>query len=231
MLNKNAGAMKKKGVGRVEQQETQQGGSPNTPVRVSDPWVRFYLKLLTVIAIIAVLVALLLVDNPDAGGPTDEGNTLNDIRQLTISVYNFKQKFGILPPSKITLCGNSGLLQNKDPASYAYLNVFWPRLDWTGGSGPLDWSGTGQTDTLFVLEGDQCLVFFLGGIPSHDVNDPKLLRCEGFSLRHHSRPNEFGALESGLAWESSPSVPSSPNRSNKPCSRWLGLLIACWPMI
>jgi hypothetical protein len=40
----------------------------------------------------------------------------------------------------------------------------FPRLDW---SQVQDWNGNGELDKGgFILEGDQCLVFFLGGIPA-----------------------------------------------------------------
>src|SRR5262249_47384136 len=99
----------------------------------------------------------------------------NDIHQLKMALENFKNKFGDYPPSRILLSNNVNDYAN-DPQSLAILMQLWPRLDWTGQSGPIDWLGNDHTNqnrnrlanTIprpgVYLEGDQCLVFFLGGI-------------------------------------------------------------------
>ena len=64
-------------------------------------------ELLVVIAIIAVLAALLLT----AIGRVREGikrtTTTSDISQMEISIGKFKETFGVLPPSHITITANS----------------------------------------------------------------------------------------------------------------------------
>jgi len=59
-----------------------------------------------VIAIIAVLIALLTAGIMLLMGKGPELQTVNEIRQLEISVQNFKSKYGTLPPSRIKLCPN-----------------------------------------------------------------------------------------------------------------------------
>src|SRR5207247_2502159 len=68
--------------------------------------------------------------------------------------------------------------------SLAYLQRLWPQLTAPGAPWALinpatnqrynpsvpvpdfiDWNGNGNADGPVILEGDQCLVFFLGGIP------------------------------------------------------------------
>jgi prepilin-type N-terminal cleavage/methylation domain-containing protein len=148
-------------------------------------------EMLVVISIIVILVALLLVAVTQVIGGGYEVMTLNDLRQMTVAMDNFKAKFGVLPPSKIILIGNRALYEarsdnNTDMGrlyrdSYNYINALWPRIDWTTS---IDWSGAGLPSSVeFILEGDQCLVFFLGGIPFHDPANPTLTGCRGFSSK------------------------------------------------
>ena len=95
---------------------------------------------------------------------------------------NFKPKFGSYPPSRIQLCQarkpctptrTGGSL---DQVSLAYLNQMFPRMQWPAAG--VDWSNGVQTGfTSVILEGDECLVFFLGGLPT---NNPTV-GCLGFS--------------------------------------------------
>lgn len=127
------------------------------------------IELLVVIAIIGVLVGLavfgiipLLRKGPDL-------RDASDIQQLQTALQEFKNKFGVYPPSKIKLYSSrtgiapfSAYSTDTTPLaqeSLAYLNRIWPRLgDFSG----IKWNGTGL-QTGVILEGDQCLVFFLGG--------------------------------------------------------------------
>jgi prepilin-type N-terminal cleavage/methylation domain-containing protein len=156
-------------------------------MRPSSPRARLgftLVELLVVISIIAVLVALLLVAVTGVFNTGTEAITLNDLSQLTIGVDNFKAKFnGLLPPSKITLSHNQASM---DPTSVAYVNALWPRIEFNNDASPLDWAGTGLAggqlrNITYVLEGDQCLVFFLGGIPLLDPHNPTVKGCQGFS--------------------------------------------------
>jgi prepilin-type N-terminal cleavage/methylation domain-containing protein len=82
--------------------------------------------------------------------------------------------------------------------SVAFINQMFPRINWyssvppsgpnqwTASGGGIDWNGSGVKnvngvvgpDAPVLLEGDQCLVFFLGGIPSAGAGTPS---CNGFS--------------------------------------------------
>ncbi len=127
------------------------------------------IELLVVIAIIGILAAILLAGVIPALRRGPELKTTSDIRQMSGALDNFKGKYKFYPPSKITLCSD---VTKIDAVSLSYLGAFWPRLDW---SQKPDWSGTGST-AVFTLEGDQCVVFFLGGIP-----DPTTPGMRGFS--------------------------------------------------
>lgn len=109
-----------------------------------------------------------------------------ELTQIDIALTNFKGKYGIYPPSRIRLrnCtvtpGNPpvGIPYNLndpfDAHSVAYLRRIWPsiKLYTSAGEVPassiiwfVDNSGSASTPPdSYDLEGDQCLVFFLGGI-------------------------------------------------------------------
>lgn len=129
-------------------------------------------ELIVVIAIIAVLAGILVVALSGAWFTGRQAQNTHDIRQLEIAVQAFKTKYGIYPPSKIYLAPTRAAINTGDGSgeSLGYLTRIWPRLsatatiDWSGGAGYAGW-----------LDGDQCLVFFLGGIP--DQTTPG---CLGF---------------------------------------------------
>jgi prepilin-type N-terminal cleavage/methylation domain-containing protein len=127
------------------------------------------IELLVVIAIIGILAAILLVGVIPALRQGPRLKVVADIREMSGALDNFKAKWNVYPPSKITLCSD---VSKVDAVSITYLGAIWQRLDW---SQKPDWSGTGSS-AAFTLEGDQCLVFFLGGIP-----DPTTPGCRGFS--------------------------------------------------
>jgi prepilin-type N-terminal cleavage/methylation domain-containing protein len=138
------------------------------------------IELLVVITIIGILAALLLVAVVGVGSGGDTLKTASDIRQMSVGVNNFKSKYGVFPPSQITLSADVSKI---DPVSLSYLSAMWPRIDWSDPNNRLDWAGTGlsrkalfNASYTYHLDGDQCLVFFLAGIP--DQHTPG---CLGFS--------------------------------------------------
>ena len=107
----------------------------------------------------------------------------HDIGELASAINSFKNRFKVdYLPSRILLREdlnyavvnppmNAAQLLENDSAQF--LQRMWPRL-----RGPVDWSGDGVPNGPWLLEGDQCLVFFLGGIP---VSSGGVLGTEGFS--------------------------------------------------
>jgi hypothetical protein len=100
--------------------------------------------------------------------------TANEINQLGQALVNFKATYKLeYPPSRLWLSNN---LDDYNPAgdgqdalraqSLSYLRRMFPRIDWNNPDSPIDWSG-GRNPNFgpVILTGDQCLVFFLGGIP------------------------------------------------------------------
>jgi prepilin-type N-terminal cleavage/methylation domain-containing protein len=143
------------------------------------------IELLVVIAIIAILVGLTAAAVIQYLNKIPVINTTNDIQQLATALENFKTKFGFYPPSRIRLCSsqtmyaNAGVAGSLDQLSLAYLNQMFPRMVLAGA----DWSGGVQPGfSSVILEGDECLVFFLGGIPTNNPTPG----CLGFSTDPHS---------------------------------------------
>ncbi len=140
-------------------------------------------ELLVVIAIIAILVSLTAAAVMKLMGKGPEAQNRNDLNQLAIALGNFKAQFGAFPPSRCRICSRKNqYFQSGQPAtqdkidadSIQFLQMMFPRLGesnlWMNpnnngqnGNG-IDWGWGPQA--VVDLEGEQCLVFFLGGYPT-----------------------------------------------------------------
>ncbi|MSU80221.1 MAG: prepilin-type N-terminal cleavage/methylation domain-containing protein [Gemmataceae bacterium] len=134
-------------------------------------------EILVVIAIIAILAALVVGGVVSFMSKGPEIQTRNDLLQLSTALDKFYAKYKFYPPDQIKLCANySQYNVVADKASLAYIGTMWPNL---GQFTNVPWAGsTAIPATGIVLEGDQCLVFFLGGPPVGST--PGLMG--GFSL-------------------------------------------------
>lgn len=103
-------------------------------------------ELLVVIAIVAILAALVTAGVMKIMSVGPQVQTTNEIRQLALAVENFKQKYGVYPPSSFDVPPTG--------ANLNYARRIWPRVS---NFATLTWPTTGS------LQGDQCLVFFLQG--------------------------------------------------------------------
>jgi len=151
-------------------------------------------ELLVVILILAVLIALLL---PAINGAVRSARTTAvsaEINQLSQALASFKAKYGDYPPSRILLredgnyTGLTGVTTLVRPGditvgqlaqrSLAALRKYFPKVNLST-SGPVfpsgsaiwyDFNGNNVADPPYVLQGHECLVFFLGGIPLRDAS-------------------------------------------------------------
>jgi prepilin-type N-terminal cleavage/methylation domain-containing protein len=150
-------------------------------------------ELLAVIVILSLLVALLLPAIGSAIKSAKNATVSSEINMLAQALADFRSKFGDYPPSRILLIENgdysdkalgySGYtwqtpnstdINNGQLAqrSLSSMRKFFPRLQ-LGASGAVytatafpDFNGNGTMDGPKLLTGDECLVFFLGGMPS-----------------------------------------------------------------
>jgi hypothetical protein len=137
---------------------------------------------MVVILIISILSALLVVAVVKGIGVAKRTRNRTEITQLAQAVDMFKAFYKVdYIPSRLYLSetGNYGGIAAE---SQAYLLRLWPKL---GNS--VDWNGNGIAGEApaaggdFWLEGDQILVFFLGGIPARD-SVTNAISCTGFSM-------------------------------------------------
>jgi hypothetical protein len=165
--------------------------TPQQPARTGFTMI----ELIVVVFIIILLMSLVVAGVFKVIGRGTEVQTWNEISQLATGTTTFKQNLGVgYPPSKFFI---SNTRSDYDPVSpddgfnqlradsLQFLNrmfqgkLDWSKVDWTGGQG---FAG-GRTWT--ILEGDQCLVFFLGGIQKDGG-------CRGFSTSNSNPTQDAG---------------------------------------
>ncbi len=134
-------------------------------------------ELLVVILIIALLVSLTAAGVLKIMGQGPQLRTTNDITQLALGIQQFQNETGVnyIPSYFLLREDNEWNLSNPAEANCVnYLRrVFGKNINLTpvskGGTG-IDWNANGTIDSSklgpTVLEGEHCLVFFLGGIQS-----------------------------------------------------------------
>jgi len=153
-------------------------------------------ELLIVIVIIGVLVSLIGAGVSVALRKARTSSNRAEISQLETALEQFKLKFRQYPPSMLLLAENQknyiGSNGNPLPLAEESINfltqVMFPRLDQTlWQTVGIKWAGDNHvgTNEVYYLEGDQCLTFFLGGIPdiSYLSTPPanQVPNCLGFS--------------------------------------------------
>jgi prepilin-type N-terminal cleavage/methylation domain-containing protein len=138
------------------------------------------IEMLVVIGIIVTLIALLTSGVIVSLRKLDEVKVRHEISALTGGITQFQQDFKVekYPPPSLLYLDESGLynpsanypgwaglsaaqqatLIQLATDSKAYLLSVWPRL-----AVATDWNLNGTVDAPTVLEGEQCLVFFLAG--------------------------------------------------------------------
>lgn len=142
-------------------------------------------ELLVVMVILGLLLALLLPAIQNAVRAAKDAQISAEIQVMVQALEAFKSKYGDYPPSRIVLSENGNYYTGTGgtcsataiaplvPRSVQFLKKFWPRmvLDTTGTSTPgfYDWNGNANihstAEAPYVINGAECLVLFLGGIP------------------------------------------------------------------
>lgn len=133
------------------------GPRPQTPAASQRAAARFaftLLELLIAISIIAILASLILAVAGRASTRVHEAQVTADIATLSTGIAAFKQKFGIEPPSSITVYEQgtnnapTGTGWNADPRSMSIIRQIWPNFDFTYAAegGQVDINGDGFYD-------------------------------------------------------------------------------------
>jgi prepilin-type N-terminal cleavage/methylation domain-containing protein len=167
------------------------------------------IELLIVIAVIAIIVALVTAAIMRTTATATEAGDVADIKKSEEAVGKFFAKYQCYPPDKVKLChylADYNMANPLDAESVAILNKIWPQVFKFAVSSssaapyntPIPWASYDLTtwtmnklpqhpitlQNCVVLEGDQCLVFFLGGpqgtrgftdsttFPIHDYGNP-----------------------------------------------------------
>lgn len=142
-------------------------------------------ELLVAIIIIAILMALLLPVLASSRIKVQEAKVINEIRQLENGITAFKVKFGVEPPSRITLCEAAADWNPATPdaeitRAKGIIKRLWPQFDFSIAH---DINGNGNMTDTIVLNAGECLVFFLGGIQTGPYVQPPAdpIGVKGFS--------------------------------------------------
>lgn len=141
------------------------------------------LELLIVIAIIAILVSLLTVAIVGARKRVQLAAVSAEITQLDQAIASFKARFGIEPPSSLTIPTSA---TGWSPEDRQKVLRVWDQFDFaTLGGFP-----GGYPTAAVHLNGAECLVFFLGGVNTGTPTAPALT---GFSKNPRTPWNKDGA--------------------------------------
>jgi len=116
-------------------------------------------ELMVVVLIIAILVSLVSSAVFKAMEKIPEMQTRTEISQMESALQAMMADFKLIdpPPSALTLYSNISQYPQGDP-SLAFLKKMFGRN--LGTQGAINWGGASGT----TLTGEQCLVFYLGGI-------------------------------------------------------------------
>jgi len=126
------------------------------------------LEVLIVVTIISLLIGLLTAAVMGAFSTGRLAVVRAEISNLESAVAAFRAKFGIDPPSTIYLYESgtgSPSWATPVPAdggrSRALIRKLWPQFNFAL---PRDFNGDGDSTDALLLNGAECLVFFLGGV-------------------------------------------------------------------
>lgn len=115
-------------------------------------------ELMIVVIIIAVLVSLVSAAIAKVMDKIPEVQTSTDIAQLGVALQAFMSDYKLTdpPPSTLVLYETNPL---QGPSAGFLQKAFGKNL-----GSFVDWNGDGQANGPWTLEGEQCLVFYVGGI-------------------------------------------------------------------
>ncbi len=147
------------------------------------------LELLMVIVIIGILMALVLPALSGARTRARIAEVASEISQLDNAISKFKSVYNVEPPSSLYVPSVGGTWAASDRSK---VRAIWPQFDFATNGG----LGAGN----FHLNGAECLVFFLGGVPT--TSTPRTLL--GFSKNPRTPWSSTGTNREGPFFEFRP---------------------------
>lgn len=141
------------------------------------------IEILIVISIIGILTVLLLNGIQAVRTRARIAEVNVDISNLEKAIADFKLKYGVEPPSSFILHETgSDWSSTAAPAdlrrnSVAFIRQVWPEFNF---SADRDYNNDGDTSDTHILNGSECLLFFLAGpgVIRDDIDDVTMV---GFS--------------------------------------------------
>lgn len=112
-------------------------------------------ELLVVLAIIAILIGIIVPAVQRVRGVGTKTTAVSEINQLALGAADFRREFGFFPPDSGKIPTNASTADAQEQQTLAVIRRMFPR--WNP-SGALAFPNAGST-----MNGNQCLVFFLGG--------------------------------------------------------------------
>ena len=136
------------------------------------------IELMVVIVIIGILMALILPAISNVRYNARVAEVSAEFTRMELALATFQNRFGTYPPSSITLYGTE-TAWDADPTAKSVIRTIWPDFDFaTGGRGDQTIHPWGVDHK--VLTGDECLVFFIGGVPVYQTGST-IPTLNGFS--------------------------------------------------
>ncbi|WP_166830572.1 type II secretion system protein [Thalassoroseus pseudoceratinae] len=165
------------------------------------------IELLIVIVILGILMSLILPAISSARRNARVAQVSTEIKSLESGLENFKAKFDFYPPSTLVL-HETGANWNTPAAAphRAIIRRMFPQFDFADH----DFNGNGNTTDSFSLTGNECLVFFLGGMADQDGDNFAMIGfsknpANPFTRAGSSRLGPFTEFETGRLVDNIPS--------------------------
>ncbi|RLS37439.1 MAG: prepilin-type N-terminal cleavage/methylation domain-containing protein [Planctomycetota bacterium] len=161
------------------------------------------IELMVVILIITILMGFLLVAVRGAVIRARVTAVVVEFKNIEKAITDFKAKYGSEPPSGIVLFEASAGWGGSSPSaaavnrSRALIRQMWPDFDFTIAR---DINNDGDFTDIITLNGAECLVFFLGGMPDQTGVSDTPWALTGFS-QNPLNPLALGGARSGPFYE------------------------------
>jgi general secretion pathway protein G len=166
------------------------------------------IELLVSIVIIGILMALLIPAVGAVRRTAQQAQVRAEVSQLEAALADFKAKFNMYPPSRITLYEEADDWDD-DAASRAIITQLWPQFDFTIDR---NINGNAVAGETILLTGPECLVFFLGGIRNSEDLDSDGVLDGGEDLNGNSA---LDMLDGVSGFSANPANPFARGGSNR----------------